>query len=599
MWGAHLLDMGAHVVSARFSVEPWKMTRKEVEGRLRDFNKDIEARADYGKDSLQEQEDQRGWAQTVSDMYGSGVFQYPTLQDITVTVALDGLHDRLDELAAGTALTLASNPHQEGLFNEAQLASPWRANGDYMEVPATTVAYAGLGTLATVGDDWGALAGFTEADHMPVYHSPNASSEKDQLPITVIAGNTGSGKSMLLVKLCVELSMTDTPKGGKTPVVMIDLKQDSDFSTPVVNAGGRVVSLDDLASMDGAFDPIHNLGDAEGLPRAADMLRDLIAWESDFEADQAYAEIARALKFGLRLGAETPGFTRCVGQALACAQNAGHGIREDWYRRIGRALEGVDLLRLLIGTAPRGLPLSEAEGLTLIRSGSVSLDTPPEGEPASTPSQRLAVWIVRSCVYAATAALRGRQGVVALDEAWMFLNDRIGQKEIQKIGRLARSWQVQLMLASQRLKEFKDANMGTYTSRFYALTLDADSAADLLDMVRWPGDREPLMDRLLASDTMKGTSAPQWNSLKALFDRQGDKKRLLRGSVALTWDPSRRMVPVEVAIPPAQLALMDTSASAVRARQAAGQDTALGDLWGQPGGVPAPQPSAPGGLLPW
>jgi hypothetical protein len=57
------------------------------------------------------------------------------------------------------------------------------------------------------------------------------------------------------------------------------------------------------------------------------------------------------------------------------------------------------------------------------------------------------------------------------------------------------------------------------------------------------------------------------------------------------------MVPVEVRIPPAQLALMDTSAAAVRARQAAAQPP-LDAMWGPaPSAPPAAAPGAAG--LPW
>jgi hypothetical protein len=89
----------------------------------------------------------------------------PSLVDCTVLAALNGRFDDVAEVARDSALTLNAMPYrQEAALAETWLCSPVRAVPHLHDLPSHSVAYFGLPSLSTVGDEDGALLGFTEMD---------------------------------------------------------------------------------------------------------------------------------------------------------------------------------------------------------------------------------------------------------------------------------------------------------------------------------------------------------------------------------------------------------------------------------------------------
>ena len=83
---------------------------------------------------------------------------------------------------------------QRHALAETMLCSNVRAVPHLHDLPAQTIACSGLPSLSVVGDPDGALVGFTERDRQPAWLSPTAAASDDQLPMTIVVGETGSGK---------------------------------------------------------------------------------------------------------------------------------------------------------------------------------------------------------------------------------------------------------------------------------------------------------------------------------------------------------------------------------------------------------------------
>lgn len=329
--------------------------------------------------------------------------------------------------------------------------------------------------------------------------------------------------------------------------------------TDAVMASGRaqVSSLDELASSDGIFDPIRFSAKKEvGVELAASMLMSINPWGSkkdDFETPLQYA-----LHYGVSRGAT------CVGQALWTAKQEGHAPPE-MVDAAFRLASSSPMFRAIFGINPSTEGLRVAEGITLIKVGDAHLDLPAPGstQAASLP-QRIALALVRMMVFGSAMALTGRDGVVMLDEAWVFLS--AGREEMERLGRLARSQRVFPLMFTQRVSDAVNAGLAGYISRGLIGPIqdreEAEAACELFKLA----PTEERLARITASETIgagAGT-APNWNSMRALIDP--GTRQVHRGAVWIYCDIKNRAVPVEVVIPPSFLARASTNAAEVRQR---------------------------------
>jgi hypothetical protein len=199
------------------------------------------------------------------------------------------------------------------------------------------------------------------------------------------------------------------------------------------------------------------------------------------------------------------------------------------------------LIRLGIGTEPEGDPLRIYDGLTLIQMGQTLLDLP-TGRPAETLTEKSSVAAMRLLVYGNAFALSKRNGVLAFDEAWRFFSSDAGS-EMDRLGRLAASQGIQLMMLTQNATDFINAGMQNFLSRvivFHVKEEEAVAACELLGI-------EPTPERvaMFAND-----KSGDHRSLRAHTQRTpGQPPQVLRPSRCMIRDLKGEVGLVRVEVP--------------------------------------------------
>lgn len=559
-WASSIVDSGAVAISIRALVEPASVTRAELRRRRKQYMDDVVERAQANKMGRAEQE---GMLSDLTEMEGVYAEGGPaTLMDCSVLTAFSGSDPRtgfdLSETRAGPSVLLSSMvARQDSALLDTMLCSPVRSVPYLHDLPAQAVATSGLPSLSVVGDIDGALVGLTERDRQPAWISPTAASTADGTPLALVAGQSGSGKTMLMLYLADQFARLGRP------VIVIDPKQDSNHDAAVLASGGQVLSLDSVVQADGAFDPMRFAARKEiGVELASSMLMSINPWgtmRADYETP-----LITALSYGAENGAE------CTGQALQIALDAGVAPPE-MVRRVMDLAGASPMFRACVGVEPGTAALRVAEGITLIKVGQSHLDLPEPGAIGdASQQQRVALGLVRMMIFGSAMALTGRSGVLMVDEAWVFLGSG-GRREVERLGRLARSQQVLPMLFTQRVTDATDAGLTGYISRGLILPIsDPVEAAAACELFRLEPTPER-MSRITALATVGGTTAgedgaPNWSSMRALRDPA--TRKVLRGSVAIYADLSGRALPVEIVIPPRFLELASTNPEDIRRRLA-------------------------------
>ncbi|MDA8281814.1 MAG: ATP-binding protein [Actinomycetota bacterium] len=565
-WVPALLAEGAAAISIRARVEPPKVTREELRRRRKQYRDDINERLSQGKMERAEQEELYADLDAVESIYATQ--GPPTLVDCGVLAAFVGHDERfgyaLDHVGRSSGLSVVSMvARQEASLAECWLASPVRATPHLHDFPVQTVAASGLPSLSVVGDQDGALVGFTERDRQPAWLSPVAASRADGLPCVVVPGQTGSGKSLWAMFMADQLARLPNGLGERTPVVIIDPKAGSDFTAAVQRSGGRVASLDDLLSADGVYDPMRfSITVDTGVELAASMLMSINPWGTsafDYETP-----LVKALSYGARAGAD------CIGVALQVALRDGQ-VRPQEEEMVERVLDlaaSSPMFRACVGMEQGGPRLRASEGITLVMVGSAHLDLPEPGAIEPTLPQRIALALVRMMVFGSAMALNKRRGVIMLDEGWVFLS--AGKTEVERLGRLARSQQVLPIFLTQRVTDALNAGLAGYISRGLILPIhdeqEAVAACELFKLEPTP----ERIGRITANATVGATTAhevgaPNWASMRALRDPV--TRKVLRGTIGIYCDLEGRAVPVEIKIPDAFLAAASTNPEDIERRE--------------------------------
>lgn len=570
-WASQLVDNGAVMISVRGKVEPGRITGKEIEAQRKRYIADINERYAAGKLEKIEQQEMLSVLSHVQQIY-STANPPPTLMDTSIIVAFDGVVENMNDLG-GPAITLNEMTlRQMRALTESWLCSNTRANPHLLDLPAVTVGHSGIVSLSRVGDPpkGSALLGFTERDRQPAWFNPTAAMDGDSPPLTLVAGASGSGKTVLMQNMADQFARIGRP------VVLVDPKQGQDLSPAVEASGGQVISLDDLISSDGILDPLRFSADAEaGIEMAASVLSSVNPWGK--QLDDYETPLMVSLRYGVNQGA------RCTGDALQIAKRD-NIAPADMVDKV-LALAGANaLFRAMVGmNSKSNTALRVSNGVTLIRVGSAHLPLPEPGAPNATLSQRVALSLVRMLVMGSSTAVSYRDGIVFLDEAWVFLS--AGHAEVERLGRLARSQRVAVFLLTQRVSDALDADITDFISTGIILPMNKESeavaACKLLDLEPTAGR----IKRILADATqggMGGSTAPNWNSMRALYE-PGTRK-VLRGTVGIFADLNDRAVTVEIVVPPAFLAKASTNKADVEARAAA----AAADAKPQPPTTPPP-----------
>ncbi len=563
-WASSLIQEQAVAISIRSLIEPVSVTRKELQMRKSHFISDVEDRVKANRMERAEQIELVERIGEAEEAYALGG-GYPLLAETTITAAFAGDFTSSDFASYGLTVLPMYN-RQEKALADTMLCSNVRANPYKLELPSSFLAASGISSLSIVGDKAGALVGFTELDRQTAFISPTDASEQDALPIVLVVGQTGSGKSMLMLWLAAQFSQINQRGYNnqlvKTPVVVIDPKPYSDHSYVTQAYGGTVYSLDDLLTADGPLDPLRfSQNPAENINIALSNLLTINPWGSSISDIET--PLAHALHYGVQQGA------RCIGDALTRALQDGEASKT-LVEPVIRLAESLPMFRACVGINSQSLPISISEGITLIKVGNSSITLPSPGVPFSEIRQpeKIGLVLVRMMVFGSANAVSGRGGVVMLDEAWVFLG--AGRNEMDRLGRLARSQNVLPILFTQKVSDALDAKLEGYISRGIILPIsDQEEAKAACRLFKLEPTTERI-DRITAPDRIGGNTAllagsPNTNSMRAL--RDPDTGDVIRGTIGIYCDLAGRAVPVEIALPPDFLKAASTRPSEIRERR--------------------------------
>lgn len=556
-WVTELIDQDALVVSIRGRIEPPAVTRAELRRNRQRNQEDIQERANAGKMDRAEVAEHTRQLEAVESAYAIG--GPPTLVDASIVVGFNGYVADMNELSM--RLTAKVNPmleRQRAAMAETMVASNVRANPHLHDLPAPALAYSGASGLSVVGDRPSAgsvLLGMSQRDRQACWLDPMAATDDDSVPIFAAVGQSGSGKTMLLQWLATQMSRS-------RPVVVVDPKPFSDLTGPVLELNGTVASLDDLESADGVFDPVRfSVTPADGIEMAVSMIMDINPWGTS-DAGRHETDLRAAIWYGVGKGAT------CTGQALALALRDNQ-IDRSAVAPILRFAQTSPLFRACFGVSPKSEGLRVSSGITLIKAGSTDIAAL-ASQDANSQTVRAAKSLIRMMVFGSAMAVAKRDGVVALDEAWLFLQSGAG--EIERLGRLARSQRVFPMLFTQRISDMLNIGLEGYISRGIILPIqdeaEAVAACKLFQIEPTPARLAAIMapDKIAAAG---GGNTPNWSSMRALRDPATGA--VLRGSIGIYSDLSKRAVPVEVVIPPAFLKMASTNKRDINEREASMQ----------------------------
>lgn len=539
-WVSALIDNGAICIAINGLLEPGVITAKEIDAQTSKYTSDIQERYRIGKEAEHEQQTKLDILDYVRQVY-AGAAPSPISTETSIVVAFAGTPDRLDRLNIGGVNVAILEHRQIGAMGETYLAPTVRTNPALHDLPLVTLVYSGICSLSHVGDkpDGSAFVGFTELDRQPVWANPGAAMTlADSPPLVGVFGQSGSGKTRLLLWLIVQYGLL----GHKT--VFVDPKEKSDFTALFDLFGGTTINLGDIVGSDGIVDPLRfSIDPHDGINQAASLLHFINPWGS------SGADMEVPLLACLRRGVELGG--RSILSALRKAEAAGdpHATRE-LIGPIEDVAWAAPLAAALIGSRDDGERLGFDSMLTQIRVGNVQLDLPQGAALGGgmSLSQRISVSLIRMLVRGATIAVRGNEGVVGLDEAWIFF-DTAGEALVE-LGRLARSQSVAVYMASQRVKDATEAGLTGFLSSGYILGMqEKDEAVAACELLGLEPTSERL-ERITAPATIQnqaGTLIHNYSSLRALVDR--DTRNVVRGSVAIVADVNDRAVTTEIKLP--------------------------------------------------
>lgn len=534
LWASRLFQCGAVAISVRGLLEPSKVTRMEIERSKKRVLGDMQERADGGKLQRIELADRYADLEAIEAELTLG--RTPTVIDARVTVAFNGSDIDWERISQLTGLSLRPLDARQGqAHSEMQPTSPVRANPHLHDVSAGTLAYAGFGAQTDLGDAEGALMGWTAGEGRPVYLSPDAASAADSAPAMLVAGATGSGKTALMQKLAWMFS-----KLGR-PVIVVNPKQGDSIAPFAEALGGQVVTIDSLVTSDGALDPFRYAGPNEAPSLALSFLSSVNPFGSELRNIEV--TLAGALRFGAERGA------KCTVQALEIAHQ--HQVCSDFVLSKVVELYNADpMFRLGCGRDPFGEPLRTTSRLTLIETGNAYFDIPQADTPFSeyTLPQRVSMAALRLLVLSSGYALANRGGVVFFDEAWILMTGNGARSELDRLGRLARSWNFLPVLLTQRVQDAVRAELTGFFSRIIGLALPREEAAAACELMRI----QPAEWRV----SRWAAPAGDPDGFRAYRDGAG---RVVRGSRCYLMDLRGRVGVVEIDLPGEMLKLFSTN----------------------------------------
>lgn len=353
------------------------------------------------------------------------------------------------------------------------------------------VAASGITNFSNLGDKKGAHLGYAEPEGVEVRCDFHATSSEDKTPITMIAGRPGSGKTVLSQFLIHQASQ------AKMRTVMINPKGADTLSPILTLTGGEQIELG-ARSRPGQLDPYRYAGPEE----AAQILSGFI---STIRTDLKDRDMAR-IDAGL-LKSEN---AECAMQAIANINDS--ALRAE----LEELRDSNPIVGLCMGTeggefslGQKGGMDSESEGVLLVEFGP-DIQLPKTAVPLKEMErqERIGVgavgMLMQAAIHLIIQARRGKAeggtgSLLLIDEAWlMLLSPKLVDSYLMALGRLGRSLDVALILATQKVSDILDAKLKEFISRAVFLELaseeEQDAALDFLDLpLDSPSHREVLV----------------------------------------------------------------------------------------------------------
>lgn len=581
-WASRLhRDAGARAISVRALIEPAAVTRGEMRRHRREYEHDLAKAQLQGR--MDKAEAETATANLAATERAYAKTPPPTLTDVRVSVAVDGVFTDPSAIGAGTGNILLTRPNrQEELRTEMGLCSPVRENPHVRDWPAQVLAASGVGDASVVGDGAAStvLIGFAEHDQEIAGYEPSRAGNEDSAPATFVAGDTGTGKTQLLLWMA-----SQEVRAGRD-VVSFSPKAMSSADRLVENIAGRpgadgspvqarTVTLSDLTGVDGVLDPLgYDQDISAAVNRAAANILSVNPWGTATARSLWESALVQALRRGAQAGART------TGQALLRAKEA--GAPAEMVDAVLDLAGAYPQFRAFVGSDSGRAARHSLRGWTHIQVGSSPLNLPDEQALAAgdvTLSQRVDVTLVRALINTYIHLLRERGGSVYLDEAWVFL--LVGRSELDAAGRLAREYGVSMVLFNQKVSEMRGAGLEGYFSRSLILPLKDRVEAETALHIAGPDLVTPERLTRLQARATKGEGrsvVPNWESMRHLAARNGNggtvknpdgSDKTVRGAVAYYADLDGHCVPVEIVLPPEFLSLSTTNAGVLLARRRA------------------------------
>lgn len=455
---------GPIIISVRADLEPSEMTRHRARTSQRKIKATIEEEQATGDLDRPELSDAFVAAQQFEEYITSS--REPIMSRCSILFGMDLANgdpeDYFESIRMSHGIEAKPLEHRQiPALDETLPCSLKRVNPFLQDVSISMVAHSGMNGFSSLGDEEGLYVGVSNPDMVPVFLDPSAAAKRNLPAATLIAGDSGSGKSFLAQMLAVQHALS----GGN--VIFVNPKGYDSLSAMADFCGGRVIRMSALEKTPGSFDPFRYAPPEVAAEIAANHIVSVLGGAGGFSQTQQL-ELGSALKRAATVG------VRCVGEAFPFITDG------SIVGQIRQQMEASSLFAL--GVALEPMPtLSGAGGLTLVEFDR-ALDLPDPAAPSSSYTRRELVSLAAvRLVTRASMEILGSSGggVMVLDEAWTFLGFSEGLQVLQRLGREGRSLNILPVFATQRVADVLSKDMESFLSRVFCMKLTDERDAVL------------------------------------------------------------------------------------------------------------------------
>ena len=336
------------------------------------------------------------------------------------------------------------------------------------------LAYTGLAAFSSLGDATGLYTGLVDPDVTTCFLEPRAARREHAPASTLVAGDSGSGKTFFVQALAYQAYLQGYP------VIMLNPKAHGSLSglPRMAGDGGRHIRLSELSQTPGVLDPFGYAKPEDAAQIAVNHIMSVIGQGHGLTPQQEII-VTGGINQAALDGA------RCVGEALNYIDTSKPGAKE-----------AVDLIRDLtydplfaMGLSHEPMRRREASQTLTVIDFDQQLPLPSQGKRVAdyTNLERIAIAAVRLATRSSLYMLaQSRGGVFILDEAWAFLNQPEAYDDLEKLGREGRSIGILPVFATQRVSDVtrEGRDLEPHFSRYFAFqSREPEDAAEALRLM--------------------------------------------------------------------------------------------------------------------